>query len=124
MTKTIPDWASDPFSHFVDDAKELFELLNLTKYAIYMATKLPNLCKCWIDSERDKKMLDDMEQKAPFAQKIIDNKFPMIWSQATITLWTLIESTVRRFFANWLRNNSDALKIDELKKIKIPLGEY
>jgi len=124
MPENIPDWAKVPFKNFIDGASDLYEIIDLTKWGLLMSTALPKVCQNLATPGTSQEMLNDIEQKGLKAQKILDNKFPIIISQAVITLWTLIESTFRDFFASWLINIPQARQSAAIRKLKFSLGEY
>jgi hypothetical protein len=70
--------------------------------------------------ERLKKAHDDAE----FAQQELDAGFPLLHAQATVSLWGGLESLIRLFLVEWLRNEPDAMRVMQVQKLKIQLGDY
>src|SRR3990172_3972107 len=131
MTKTFPDWASQPFSDFLEYSDRLHKILHLCMHGILTLRGIPNVIEVLRDTAKeyerdgyDENRLKRARQEADLAQSEADNGFPILHSQTTIALWSSLESLVRTFLVAWLTNVEDAKSCDELKKVKVRLGEY
>jgi hypothetical protein len=64
------------------------------------------------------------EEEKKLAQAQVDGGFPLIYEQSTIALWAALESVVRTFVAAWLQHREGAWQNDEIKKLKVKLGDF
>lgn len=131
MTNTIPTWATQPFNDFLDHAGKLHKILHLSMHGIATLRGIPKAIEVLRDTADEdekrnygEKRLESAKQEAVLAQSEIDNGFPILHAQTTIALWSSLESLVRTFLVAWLANIESARSCDELKKVRVKLGEY
>jgi len=131
VSNTIPLWASQPFNDILDHSEKLNEILHISMHGISLLRAIPNTIEVLrITAGEDEKekygeeRLEQAKREAALAQSEVDNGFPILHAQTTISLWSSLESLVRTFLAAWLANIPDAKSCEELKKVKVRLGEY
>ena len=65
-----------------------------------------------------------VRRTAELAEREISSGFPMIHSQATVTLWGALEDLVRTFVATWFQQVPGALLKPPISRVKVELGDY
>jgi hypothetical protein len=74
--------------------------------------------------EEDKKDALRFQELAQLAEREVNKGFPLLYGQATISLWSSLEYLVKDFLVCWLINEPTALQAEGIRKIKIPLTLY
>jgi hypothetical protein len=59
-----------------------------------------------------------------FAEEEMKKGFPILYEQATISLWGSLEALIRNFVALWLHHVPSAKRCDAVKQLKVKIGEY
>jgi hypothetical protein len=131
MANILPTWASQPFSDILDHTVKLDKILHISMHGISLLRGIPKTIEVLRDTadedEKDgygEERLETARQEATLAQSEVDNGFPILHAQIIIALWSALESLVRTFLAAWLTNIADVKSCDELKKVKVKLGDY
>lgn len=130
--KRTPDWAMEPFERVLDQMEEADQILHLSTRGISVLRAMPQVVEAIAqakphessDGEDPQARLERAKKEADLAQREVDRGFPLLHSQAVISLWGSLEDVVRTFLAKWLRNEPSAKQVDALRKLKICLGEY
>ena len=130
--KQVPDWATHPFHRFRDHQVELSRILHLSIRGISFLRAMPEALEALEilrpeDHPQAESLRDDIEEskkEAELAQREVDEGFPLLHSQAVVSLWTSLEDLVRTFLATWLANEPSAKQVDAIAKLKMSLGEY
>lgn len=77
------------------------------------------------DSEsREGRDMEDIHQRAAFAQAEIDRGFPLLHAHTLVGAWGALESTILDFMVAWLLVNPAVLQRPDFKKVKIPLADF
>ena len=128
---TAPDWAwaLAPFRQFLDYVKELTRLVEMSSRGIVALTGIPYLAQSVVergatDIEEVRSLLTMGREQADFAQREADNDFPLLHAQALVSLWGGLESLIRFFLVEWLKNEPRAMRADDVQKLRVRLGEY
>jgi hypothetical protein len=58
------------------------------------------------------------------AQRDKDSGYPFLHAQMAVNLWSSLESFIRNLLVGWLKNIPEAIKCDEIKRLKVRIGEY
>lgn len=129
MSGEVSEWAKAPFQRFLDDLERVQQLLHLSISGIAQLRSLPELVEVMLEStsEELRSTIDELEKarkEAALAQIELDEGFPILHSQAVVTLWTLLEAAVRSFAAVWLENEPAALDCEPVQKLKIRFSDY
>lgn len=136
----LPEWARLPFDDFRQQVMEIGDVLDLACQGIAMlrgrpqalealaqATALDNEGAQADDSESKPDYLDSLDaakRQADLAQGEVDKNFPLLHSQAIISLWSSLEALIENFLAAWLENEPTARLIDPVRKLKISMWQY
>jgi hypothetical protein len=75
-------------------------------------------------SDESEKRIEQAKEDAELAQREADSGFPLVHAQAVVTLWTYLESLIRSFVSEWIRNQEGAKGIPEVSRLKIRLADY
>jgi hypothetical protein len=132
-----PSWALDPFKEYLDREEEADELLHLSIRGIAGRRGMPKVlkalsaAKAFLGDEGGEEEDADpeaamrrAEAEAELAQREVDHGFPALHAQALVRLWGGIEDFIRSYVAVWLENDTEALLIDEVRKLRVELGDY
>lgn len=126
--KAIPPWTTELFSEFLDHQEELMRVLHLSIGGIGMLRGRHKAIEVLADlhgkTADEKDNLDRAARERDLAQREIDNGFPLLHEQATVSLWGSLESLVRSFVARWLVNRPDAWQVDAVKRLRVRIGDY
>lgn len=125
-----PDWATQSFNRFLDQAERLGDVVRLSVRGIGGIRGIPKAVEVLAkvdgkDSTAEHEQKLAMARKdAELAQREIDADFPIVFSNAIVALWSFLESMVRSTVVAWLQNDSQAFKNDVIAKLRVRLGEY
>ena len=130
--KPTPDWALDSFERLLDHIEEAAELLHLSMRGVAVLRAMPKVVEALANAKPDDPVdghdpqarLERAKSEASLAQREVENEFPLLHAQATVSLWGDLENSVRTFVAQWLRNAPEAKVVDAVSKLKVCLGEY
>jgi len=123
-----PQWALAAFHLFFEQAERLENVVWLSVQGISGLRGIPNIFQ--VLAEVDEKLPDHDEQlasarkQADLAQKEIDLGFPLLFGNATVTLWSYLESMVRAALVAWLKNDLSVWQVDTIARLRVRLGEY
>lgn len=127
----VPGWATRPFQDFLDHIELLSELLHISMRGIAALRGMPGLIDALRDvvpeEKKDKysnEKLDRARKEAELAQAEVENGYPMLNGLMAIALWGSLEALVKTFLSAWLSNMQDARTCEQIKKLKIRIGEY
>jgi hypothetical protein len=129
-TPSIPAWATEPISRFVDQSDRLSHVVRLSVEGISGLTGAPALLAALAEANLDdagpayKRRLPAAEADAALAAREIEAGFPLLFSIAAVAEWSLLEELVRSVVKAWLRNSEDISRIEPIAKLKVRLGEY
>ena len=77
------------------------------------------------DEERPRaEEMQDARKLAEVAQSELNKGFPLLHSQAMVSLWGSLEDLMRTFLSAWLANEPSAKQVETIRKLKIAVGEY
>lgn len=139
----IPKWAAEPFDAFIEYQKRLHNFYYLCLESIdeivYRAKQVEDLTTeiealeaqdeyLAPDSPGEKlqraKNVEDHRERAERAKREVDFDFPTLHEQQAISMWTGLECLVEDFLTALLANESSAMQLEEVTKIKISVSEY
>ncbi len=123
----VPPWSLEPFERLMEHIERLDQLLDLSIGGISLIRELPDLVDpvaTTVDKYAGEGTLERTKKEAALADREVREGFPLLHAQATIAVWSSIESTVRLFLAQWLRNEKKAMDVDIVQKLKVRFGEY
>lgn len=126
----LPEWPIDPLENFMEKAKHLARIVDLSIGGIKVTTTLPKAIKALdnyhksIGTDVDEQRSLDMQEQSDFAQDEVNRNFPIIYGQAVVSLWSLLELCVKDVVATWIKNDQEVLLKDPFLNMKIKLGEY
>ena len=123
-----PQWALAPFHLFFEQSERLQDVVRLSVNGISGLRGLPKVVQVLADV--DEKLPDhddrlaDAKKQAELAQREIDSGFPLLYANASVTLWSYLESMVRATVVAWLKNDPSVWQVDIIAKLRVRLGEY
>lgn len=125
-----PNWALDWFVTLFTQMDHAVKLLDLSTRGISVLRTVPQAIEVLAkgespsDPEQTKKELEFANEQASLAQKELDEGFPLLHSQATVSLWADLEHAVRTLLASWLNHDGSSRSLEPVRKLKVFLGEY
>jgi hypothetical protein len=126
---STPEWATGPFSEFLDRTQRLDDILQLSKTGISMIRAVPKIVEVLAKVKEEtgddhEKKLARAKTQAELAQMEVDEGFPLLHAQTALALWAALESSVRLFIVRWLENDKNALEVQAIQKLQVKIGEY
>lgn len=122
-----PEWALSPLEEFVNRSEHLATVVRLSVQGMSMAKALPRVMEV-VGSAKKEELDADLHKKAirdaEFVEKERSEGFPIIYGQAVLSLWSLLELAVKDLIVAWLRNNPDLLLTPPISSLKMKIGEY
>jgi hypothetical protein len=125
-----PEWAFRPLSDFLDHAVLLDQVLHITRAGISTLLMAPGAVE-WLaeqDGTTDQHEFEESLKAAKFqaelAEREISSDFPIIHSQAVVSIWSGLENLIHTLLAQWVMNRPDTLLRPAWKNLKITLGDY
>jgi hypothetical protein len=124
-----------PFENFIDYIKDSEILIRLTIKGINSISNYVPLVEALAELKRSKdgtlpeeetKRIKLAKREAKFAQREIDNEFPILNAHNLVGLWSTFESTLREALALLILENSKNLKEKNFlnNKIKVTFTDY
>lgn len=130
VKKRAPQWAMEPFEYFLSQTEHLCQVLHLTIQGISVLRSMPKVVSAVAkatdmhDGAEHEEKLAAAERQAELAQTEVDRGFPFVHSQAVVGLWSYLEALFHSFLVEWLRNDPQALRCQQVQKLRIRLGDY
>lgn len=127
---SLPNWATDIFTEFLDKNERLIHVLRLSIAGIHIVRGRHQALEVLMkfdgrsEQENSASQLAEAQVDKDLAQREVDHDFPLLHEQATIALWSSLEALVRSFLAKWLAHTPEAWQTDVVKKLKVNIGEY
>ena len=123
---TVPRWPADLFDPFLDDLNTLDRVLHMSMSGIAMFRARPQAIRALGEyhGKLDAEELARAEKEGEFAQKEIDNGFPLLHQQATVSLWAMIESLIQDLVARWLEMTPGAWQVEAVMRLRVRIGDY
>ena len=118
------------FEEFIEDVAELATVLHLSMNGIAMLESRHAISKAVQpfleieDEEQETERLAEAERESELARTEVENGFPVLHRQATVSLWSHLENLIRSFLAHWLTRRPSAWKADVVRKLRVRVGEY
>ena len=125
-----PSWAMAPFEWFLEETKQLDQLLSLAIRGISMLQAVPKMVDAVAKAEgiqgepkhaEDKKMAQEL---ASLARNEVEENFPLLHAHNLVAIWALLEALIRTFVAEWVAHYPEAISTPAFGKIKVSLGDY
>ena len=101
----------------------LDDLVHLTVQGIRHIEYMPELLRA-IDTGQGSDRLQSADRQAALAKNEIKNEFPLLFSQATISLWAALEGLIRTLIASLLRDEKSLWECEEFSKVKVKITDY
>ena len=115
---------------FIKQSERLSHVTRLSAAGISSLTEAPELIEATaealkkVDTEDHKNQLKSAREDAELAQHEIDTGFPLLFSHATVALWSFLELMLRATVVSWLRNEPKTMQNEIFAKLRVRLGEY
>lgn len=125
-----PAWATEPFERFLDQAVRLTDVVRLSVRGISGLRSVPKIVQALgkvhekEGTAEHKQQLAMAQADADLAQREIDSDFPIVFANATVALWSFLESMSRATAVAWLKNDPSVWQVDVIAKLRVRLGEY
>ena len=122
-----------PFSTFLDHAEEAGRALEASTRGISVLVGMPRVMEALqaVKEPPDAGEKDDAPERlrharelADFAKGQVDKGFPLLYGQALVSLWGELEALVEDFLVVWFQNTPDALRIEQVARLKVPLAQF
>lgn len=121
----VPGWATNPFKEFITHIEELGNLIELSVRGISSLRAMPRISSVIALATGNEEENPDFYQRlAQLAEREVSRGFTLLFAQATIALWSHLESFVKEFLIIWLGNRPSTMLNDEIQHVKIPLAQY
>jgi len=126
----LPDWATQPFERFLNQSERLGHVVRLSVHGISGLLGVPRLVEVLAkvqgknDTETHAKRLANAREEADLAKREIDTGFPILYSNAIVALWSLLEAMLRANVVAWLKNEPRSLEVETIAKLRVRLREY
>lgn len=136
VKKGAPKWSTTPFRDYIEQVEYLFEFLELTRQGISVLQAMPKAVEALALAEGENRSSDSFpgskyertlniaEKSADLAARELATGFPILHSQAVVTMWGYLEALIKVFIAKWLMNEPSAFQVPEIRRLKIKLGVY
>ena len=127
--KGAPDWALAPFDNYLKESQRLGHVVRLSSRGISMLRGAPGIIKVLMQVKEDdtpeiSESLENAKIEAELAQHEVDSGFPVLHAWAIVGLWSILESLIRTFVAEWLKYKRTAWQVEPIKRLHIRLGQY
>lgn len=125
-----PAWATAAFERFLDQTERLWNVTRLSCRGISLLRSIPNTVETLAaikgqeDAPDHKDQLERARRDAELAQREVDADFPLVFSHAIVTLWSLLESMTRATVVAWLKNDRSTYAAEAIAKLRVRIGEY
>ncbi len=123
-------WAIEPFNELMDRTEHQGQLLHLSMKGISLLCAVPRVVEVLgeVDGREQEPSgrisIDQAKSEAAFAQREINEGFPLLHAFAALGLWSSLETAVRLFAVRWMQNQESAMQIEPIQKIKVRICEY
>ena len=134
--RVIPEDLKTPFLQFTQTQRMYSNILSLYEFAL-LTTHL----MFQVDFEDEKKNQqvlfcreavyeafsnnkEFVDSKLNLVEEEVKNQSPILYLQATVSLWSGLESFIRLFISRWLQYNEDSFDKEIVKELKISFSEY
>ena len=131
--REIPEWAKAPLRRALGIFQLIDEVLHLSTHGIAVLQGMPEVVEALAgvreDDEDDEhkttvQSLAVARREAELAHREVDQGFPLLHGQALLSLCGALEALIRDFLAAWLRNLPSVQEANEIKGLRVKLGEY
>jgi len=75
-------------------------------------------------TDEEARELADAAKLKDLAQAEVDSGFPILHEQSTVFLWGALEALLQNFCAAWLENRDGAWHGEQVRRLRVRLGEY
>jgi len=127
---STPSWATAPFKWFLEETKQLDQLLSLAIRGISILQAMPEVVDAVAKAEGrqgEPKYVDDKkmaQEAARLARNEVEGNFPLLHAHNLVAVWSLLEALIRTFVAEWIASYPEAMATPAVSKIKVRLGDY
>jgi hypothetical protein len=134
----IPRYVAVPLNGFLNYLKESMRLLHMSMRGISMITSIPHSLVVLGEhrysenppndpakrKEAFQKKLEAAEVSAKFAEKELEEGFPLLHAHTLVGAWSALESAIEDALVRILMNEPDLLQSEPFSKVRIPLAEF
>ena len=133
MTSKVPNYAADPLRAYLRYWDESSGLLYMSMQAIGALRGMPRLIKAleafpsYEGQEATSKVhltLEEATRHAEFAEKEVDEGFPLLHAHTLVGLWGALEVAIDDLLVGILANEPTLLQNDSFGKIRVPLADF
>jgi hypothetical protein len=125
MSNGLPKWINDIVDDFLDHMKSVFQLLAICIKGIHSLEFIPAIIEAFEKESNDyESKLRNAQMEVSLAQSEEADGYPFLHAQMAVNLWASLESFMRNLLVGWLKNIPDAIKCDEIRRLKVKIGEY
>jgi hypothetical protein len=130
----MPHWSDPIISAFVDRIQAIDRVLHLSRTGIARLAPMVELVRELVDLERDedptgdegqrRKKIERAEEEASMAKSELGSDFPVLHAQASVALWSALESFVEDLAVAGMASLPDALRHASLASTKIRMADF
>jgi len=128
--KGAPGWAVEPFKRFLGQAERMNNVVRLSVNGISVALAAPKAVDAIAKAEgtygsaEHQARREAADRNSALARREVDSGFQLIFSFATVALWSLLEAMLRDVVVSRLKNDPRAFDSGAVGRLRIRLGEY
>jgi len=125
-----PAWALTACKSFLEQAQVVNEVLDLCMRGVGSITNFPQIVSAIAKAEGTfgSKAVEEERNRAEAlkerALREINSGFSTLHSQATISLWSSLESMVKDLVSDWICNRPETLNDTSWANLKVRVGDY
>lgn len=122
-----PVWALSPLEDFITRSEHLATVVRLSVQGMSMSRALPKAMEALRRADGEE-LNAELHEKAVRDAEFVDKErlegFPVVYSQAVLSLWSLLELAVKDLVGVWIRNNPDILLVPPISNLKMKIGDF
>ncbi len=130
--KAPPKWASQPFRIFKQRLDEEMKFLHLARKGLLGLRYLPQMLDVFGPAEGDEpdgnlkhaSRLERAKHDAAWVSTEAVRDFPLLHAHSVVGIWSTLEVLSEDFALAWLTNVPSAWDVEEITKLKLPIGKY
>ena len=64
------------------------------------------------------------DEPSPLAERELSSGFPLLHERVIVSLWTILEATIKTFLARWLQHYPGAMNAETVRQVKVPIADF
>jgi len=135
MSARLKRWAASPFQNVIEHLRDStafaetvsFGIANMGRLALAeeLFQELDKLCDPTAPPNQESQdRLEDLRRRSQAAREQLDNGLPLLHSQLSIGIWSVVEAAMDDFIVAWLCNVPESLLRDEFGRVRFTINEF